>query len=89
MRVKSTTEGTALSKTDAKWTRKNNLFIISVLAEAQRAVSALTRLSGKADGGCGAGDGDWWKRGTRMINPTVWEKKIKTGVLPGLVMKIS
>ena len=35
---------------DAKWTRRNNLFIISQLAEAQRAADMLTRLSGKADG---------------------------------------
>lgn len=34
---------------DVKWTRRNNLFIISPLAEAQRAVDMLTRLSGKAD----------------------------------------
>lgn len=34
---------------DAKWTRRNNLFIISQLAEAQRAADMLTRLSGKAD----------------------------------------
>lgn len=34
---------------DVKWTRRNNLFIISLLAEAQSAVDMLTRLSGKAD----------------------------------------
>lgn len=34
---------------DAKWTRRNILFIISLLAEAQRTVDMLTRLSGKAD----------------------------------------
>lgn len=34
---------------DVKWTRRNNVFIISVLAEVQSAVDKLTRLSGKVD----------------------------------------
>lgn len=64
---------------DIKWTQRNNLLIISLLAEAQRVVDMLTRLSGKADRRMWLWEGGGWlmglgeHRGTQFINllPTV------------------
>lgn len=59
---------------------KKNLFIISLLAEAQRAVGMLTRVSGKAeeDVDVGGGDGTRWSKGTEFINLLPSENQINT-----------
>lgn len=81
---------------DVKWTRRNNLFIISLLAEAQRAADMLTRLSGRADrrmwlwedeGGWQQGMGLGGQRGYTVYKPLTLCEPSKNWILTWFIMK--